>query len=175
MARPDAEPDVTTAGADETPRPPTAAEAGRRDRRGRRRSRTACAGRSPTRTTRASAAQRQVADARADERARVAAAWLPVVDNLERALEHADADADAVIEGVRAVRDQAVGLLARARLPTTRRDRSAVRPATARGGQRGAATATRRRAPCCRCVRPGYGDGTAQLRPAAVVVAGGPE
>ena len=29
---------------------------------------------------------------RADERDRVAAAWLPVVDNLDLALEHADAD-----------------------------------------------------------------------------------
>ena len=43
-------------------------------------------------TTSASGAPAQVADARAaDERARVAAAWLPVLDNLELALEHADA------------------------------------------------------------------------------------
>jgi len=45
------------------------------------------------------------------ERAEVAGMILPVIDNLERALEHAESDPDAVIGGVRAVRDQAVGLL----------------------------------------------------------------
>src|SRR5262245_21353269 len=55
---------------------------------------------------------RQASDARIEERSRVAGAWLPIVDNLERALEHADANSDAVIEGIRAVRDQAVALLA---------------------------------------------------------------
>ena len=38
--------------------------------------------------------------------------WLPVVDNLERALEHAAADPAAIVEGVQAVRDQALGVLA---------------------------------------------------------------
>jgi molecular chaperone GrpE len=50
---------------------------------------------------------------RAAERARVLAAWLPVVDNLERALAHAGADPNAILEGVRAVRDQAVEVLNR--------------------------------------------------------------
>src|SRR5262245_12537516 len=36
-------------------------------------------------------------------RAEVAGAWLPVVDHLELALHHADADPDAVIAGVDAV------------------------------------------------------------------------
>ena len=35
------------------------------------------------------------------ERARVAAEWLPVVDNLELALEHAGVDPAAIVEGVR--------------------------------------------------------------------------
>ncbi|WP_369243883.1 nucleotide exchange factor GrpE [Streptomyces sp. R41] len=48
---------------------------------------------------------------RGDERARTAAAWLPVLDNLERALAHADADPTAVLKGVEAVRDQAVEVL----------------------------------------------------------------
>src|SRR3954451_2643743 len=47
------------------------------------------------------------------ERARVAAQWLPVVDNLDLALEHAADDPSAIVEGVRAVRDQALDLLAR--------------------------------------------------------------
>ena len=47
------------------------------------------------------------------ERAEVARDWLPVLDNLDRALEHAGADPGAIVEGVRAVRDQAVDLLSR--------------------------------------------------------------
>src|SRR5690242_297895 len=36
---------------------------------------------------------------RADERARVAAQWLPVIDNLDLALEHAGADPAALLAG----------------------------------------------------------------------------
>ena len=50
----------------------------------------------------------------------MAAEWLPVLDNLDLALAHAAADPAAIIEGVRAVRDQAVGVLARLGFP--RRD-----------------------------------------------------
>ena len=116
---------------------------------------------------------RQVADERAAERARVAAEWLPVVDNLERALEHAPPTGDPVVDGVRAVRDQAVEVLAAAGLPAPRRDRGAVRPVPARGGGRRPATDAQPGL-VVRVVRPGYGDGRAPLRPAAVLVAGGP-
>src|SRR5438132_9795280 len=51
---------------------------------------------------------KQIEAARDDERARVVAQWLPVVDHLELALEHARADPGALIEGVRVVRDQAL-------------------------------------------------------------------
>jgi molecular chaperone GrpE (heat shock protein) len=47
----------------------------------------------------------------------VAAEWLPVVDNLERALEHPDSDSTALISGVRAVPDQALGVLTRLGFP----------------------------------------------------------
>ena len=46
------------------------------------------------------------------ERRRICLAWLPIVDNLELALEHAKDDPASIIVGVRAVRDQAVALLA---------------------------------------------------------------
>ncbi|MET0448150.1 MAG: nucleotide exchange factor GrpE, partial [Aeromicrobium sp.] len=55
---------------------------------------------------------RDVVRGREQERAAGAASWLPVLDNLERALEHASSDPDSVVEGVRAVLAQAVGVLA---------------------------------------------------------------
>src|SRR5580693_10766384 len=45
----------------------------------------------------------QVSQAEQETRAAVAREWLPVIDNLDRALAHAQADPDAVIEGVRQV------------------------------------------------------------------------
>src|SRR5215475_6819568 len=63
---------------------------------------------------------REIAQLGNRERAEVARDWLPVLDNLDRALEHAGTDPGAIIEGVRAVRDQAVDLLSRLGYP--RRD-----------------------------------------------------
>ena len=54
---------------------------------------------------------RELERVRGEERARTAAAWLPVLDNLERALAHSDADPSAVLKGVATVRDQAVEVL----------------------------------------------------------------
>lgn len=62
----------------------------------------------------------QVSAARAETRAEVAARWLPVVDNLERALDHAQADPGSIIEGIRAVVEQAMGVLSQLGFP--RRD-----------------------------------------------------
>lgn len=104
------------------------------------------------------------------EREAVVRQWLPVVDNLDRALEHAGADPQAIIEGVRAVRDQAVAVLAG--LGFGRRDDTGEPFDPARHdavGSRpgsGAAPGT-----VVEVVRPGYGSGERQLRPASVVVA----
>ena len=46
------------------------------------------------------------------ERNRAASALLPIVDNLDLALEHAAADPRSLIQGLLAVRDQAVNALA---------------------------------------------------------------
>ena len=107
---------------------------------------------------------------REQERAAVAASWLPVVDNLERALEHASSEPDAVLEGVRAVLAQALGVLADLGYP--RRDdhgrpfdpalHEAVGTASADGLTPGTVA---------QVVRPGYGPDDKILRPAAVVVA----
>jgi molecular chaperone GrpE len=110
--------------------------------------------------------------ARAEERARVAALWLPILDNLDLAVEHANADPAALAEGVRAVRDQAVALLAglgyprHAEVGTTFDPARHEAVATVAGG--GAPVGT-----VVQVLRPGYGDGERQLRPAAVVVARG--
>lgn len=112
----------------------------------------------------------QVRRAVQDTQVAVTAQWLPVVDNLERALDHAQADPEAIIEGVRSVRDQALAILAGLGFPRrddlglpfdpARHDAVAVRP----DPDAGAGTVVD-------VVRPGYGDGEHQLRPAQVVVA----
>jgi molecular chaperone GrpE len=103
------------------------------------------------------------------ERRRVTAAWLPIVDNLELALAHAD-KADPIVTGVKAVRDQALDLLAALGYPRddetgigfdpVRHEAVSVMPG---GGEPGTVVSV---------VRPGYGKAEHQLRPAAVVVAG---
>ncbi len=96
---------------------------------------------------------RELRRAGAAERAHVAAAFLPVVDNLELALAHADADPASIVDGVRAVRDQAVAVLARLGYP--RHDETGVPfdPASTRS-LRSSTTPTPRRAPSCRCCGP---------------------
>jgi len=105
----------------------------------------------------------------ARERDRVAAAWLPIVDSLDRALTHARAEPHAIVEGVRAVRDQAVDVLTRlgyarhgeVNVPfdpnrhevVTVVENPRVEPGTV-----------------VQVLHPGYGDGERQLRPAAVAV-----
>ncbi|WP_127360868.1 nucleotide exchange factor GrpE [Actinacidiphila soli] len=112
---------------------------------------------------------RELEHERQTERARVLAALLPVVDNLELALAHAEADPDSIVEGIKAVRDQAVEILNRLGYP--RQEETGIpfdpfkhevvrvvedphtEPGTVVGVQ-----------------RPGYGSPERQLRPMAVTV-----
>jgi molecular chaperone GrpE len=112
----------------------------------------------------------QVRDARAEAAAQVAAQWLPVVDNLERALAHAEADPGSSVEGVKAVRDQAVAVLAQLGFP--RRDDLGAPFDPAR--HEAIATRSDTDAPegsVVEVIVPGYGEDGRQLRPAQVVVA----
>jgi len=113
---------------------------------------------------------RDVVRAREQERATVATSWLPVLDNLERALEHASSDPSSVAEGLRAVLAQAVGVLTDLGFP--RRDDEgtafdpAVHEAVSTVSGEGLTPGT-----VAQVVRPGYGPDDKLLRPAAVVVA----
>ncbi|MGI5224259.1 nucleotide exchange factor GrpE [Actinoallomurus sp. CA-142502] len=114
---------------------------------------------------------RALQEERDAERARTTARWLPVLDDLERALDHADAEPGAVIQGVRAVLDQARDVIARlgyprqedmgARFDPARHHAVTVVPSDAPDGT------------VVRVLAPGYGEGARQLRPAQVLVAKG--
>jgi molecular chaperone GrpE len=108
--------------------------------------------------------------AEAETTAQVTLRWLPVVDNLERALEHSAADPAAIIAGVRAVRDQAQAVLAGLGFP--RRDDTGA-PFDP-GRHEAVATRPDPAVPdgtVVEVARPAYGEGDHQLRPAQVVVA----
>src|SRR5215218_11113509 len=107
---------------------------------------------------------------RAAERARVAAQWLPVVDDLDRALAHADEDPSAVLEGVRAVRDHATAVLARLGYPRFEEVGVPFDPARHEAVQ-AVADADAPPGTVVAVLRPGYGREDHWLRPAAVAVA----
>jgi molecular chaperone GrpE len=112
----------------------------------------------------------QIRRAEEESGAAVARQWLPVIDSLDLALAHATADPATIVGGVEAVREQALGVLARLGFP--RRDDRGARFDPARHE----AVATRpdpgtEADMVAEVVRPGYGEGDHQLRPAQVVVA----
>jgi molecular chaperone GrpE len=112
---------------------------------------------------------RELRRERAVERDRVAAAWLPVLDDLERALAHAEADPGAIVAGVAAVRDQAVAVLDA--LGYRREDQTGVPFDTATHEAVAAVDAPDvPPGTVVDVLRPGYGSGERQLRPAAVTV-----
>ncbi|MFF6957071.1 nucleotide exchange factor GrpE [Streptomyces sp. NPDC008317] len=113
---------------------------------------------------------RELPREREAERAKVAAAFLPVVDNLELALAHAGADdRGAIVSGVRAVRDQAVEVLRSLGYPRYEETGVPFHPeqhevvSVVDEPDTPAGTVVQ-------VLRPGYGDPGHQLRPAAVAV-----
>lgn len=116
---------------------------------------------------------RELERERAAERARVAAQLLPVLDNLDRALAHASGDPGTIVEGVRAVREEALAALTRLGFPRdeevgVRFDpnrHEAVRVVESDEVPAGTVVEV---------LRPGYGQDERRLRPAAVAVATSP-
>jgi molecular chaperone GrpE len=120
--------------------------------------------------------ERQLTEQARAERARTAAVFLPVLDNLELALRHADADPAAIVTGVRAVHAQAIDALAG--LGFQRIDTAGVRFDPARHEAAGSVPAADGVQPgtVADVHRAGYAaaDGTL-VRPAVVTVAQAPE
>ena len=112
----------------------------------------------------------QVARAEAETRAAVARDWLPVVDNLERALAYSGSDPAAIIDGIRAVREQALSVLARLGYPR-RDDQGATFDPVRHDAVAARADPAAPDGSVVEVVRPAYGEGDHQLRPAQVVVA----
>lgn len=106
---------------------------------------------------------------RTTERSRVAGAWLPIVDNLERAIASTGDQSDAVVEGVRGILGQALQVLEHLGY---RRDAQAGVPFDPQRHEVVGVVEDGDSAPgtVVEVLRPGYGQGSSQLRPAAVVV-----
>ncbi|WP_433296043.1 nucleotide exchange factor GrpE [Pseudonocardia sp. CA-142604] len=118
---------------------------------------------------------RELGREREAERELVASAFLPVLDTIDRALQHAESDPRSIIEGIRTLREQALAVLAG--LGYSREDEIGVPFDPARhevvgvvepdeGGTAPGSVA--------QVVRPGYGGPSRQLRPASVTVAQSP-
>jgi molecular chaperone GrpE len=109
--------------------------------------------------------------ARDQERAWASAKWLPVLDNLERALDHASSsEDDQLVEGLRAVHQQALSVLAELGYPQREDAGKPFDPAV----HEAVGTVTDEEVvpgTVATVVRPGYGANGKVLRPAAVVVA----
>lgn len=115
---------------------------------------------------------REVARERENERELVTSAFLPVLDTIDRALEHAAADPGSVIEGIRTLREQALAVISG--LGYGREDEPGVPFDPARHEVVGVVDADGAGTPpgsVASVLRPGYGAPGRQLRPAAVTVA----
>jgi molecular chaperone GrpE len=103
------------------------------------------------------------------ERSRVAGAWLPIVDNLERAISHAGAHSGVIVEGVRSILDEALQVLEHLGYPRDAETGVLFDPER----HEVVGVVDNEDSPpgtVLEVLRPGYGHGSQQLRPAAVVV-----
>lgn len=116
---------------------------------------------------------REVARERDLERRAIAKQWILVIDNLERALEYEKGDCRGLVEGVKAVRDQALEVMTR--MGFGRFDDLGENFDPARHEAMATAASDVPSGRIMGVVRPGYGSGEDLLRPAGVVVSRGPD
>ncbi|MER7277884.1 nucleotide exchange factor GrpE [Dactylosporangium sp. NPDC000244] len=120
------------------------------------------------------AADRDTAAQRLSERLAVSAAWLPVLDHIDLALRHADADPESIVAGVQQVREQAVRVLSQLGfepidtpgVPFDPQRHEAAEVVRDTGAEPGTVV---------RVLRPGFAAGDRLLRPAVAVVSALPE
>ncbi|MEV8371101.1 nucleotide exchange factor GrpE [Kribbella sp. NPDC056861] len=115
-------------------------------------------------------AARDGARERTDERIRVLSGWLPVLDNLERALEHSAPAADGFAEGIRSIRDQALALVADLGYPRVD-DLGEQFDPNLHEAVGTTQSADHKPGTVAHVARPRYGHEGRVLRPAAVIVA----
>src|SRR4051812_41037658 len=113
--------------------------------------------------------EREVTRERRDERIGVLREWLGVVDNLERALQHAGESDGPIVAGLRAVYDQALSVLERLGYPRFDDIGRPFDPTRDEAG--GTIAADAPQGTVVAVARPGYGGHDSMLRPAAVIVA----
>jgi len=113
---------------------------------------------------------RLVAERAAAERLRTAAAWLPVLDHLDLALQHAGADPASIVQGVIQVSQEARAVLSRLGFEPLGAPGEPFDPARHEAAE---AVADPDAPPgtVLRVVRPGFGGPSGLLRPAVVAVA----
>jgi molecular chaperone GrpE len=116
--------------------------------------------------------ERRLATVADEEQSRVLSLWLPVVDDLERALEHADGDAVRVIDGVRSVYEHALAVLAR--LGFERYEDVGEQFDPERHEAVGTVDADAAPGSIVSAAQAGYKSHDATVRPARVIVARGP-
>jgi molecular chaperone GrpE len=113
---------------------------------------------------------RESAQQRTDEQARVLSVWLPVVDNLELALEHAGSEPDGFVDGIRSIRDQALAVVDGFGYPRMD-DLGAQFDPKLHEALGTVPDADHQPGTVVHVVRPRYGQKDRVLRPAAVIVA----
>ncbi len=113
---------------------------------------------------------RDSAQQRTAEQARVLSVWLPVLDNLELALEHAGSEPDGFVDGVRSIYDQALAVVDGFGYPR-RDDLGEQFDPNLHEAVGTVQTADHRPGTVVHVVRPRYGERERVLRPAAVIVA----
>jgi molecular chaperone GrpE len=113
---------------------------------------------------------RELGRGRAEERERILGEWLPVVDDLERALAHATKDPASVLEGLGAILERAWAIMERFGYPRYGETGVPFDPARHEAVSTVEADDQHPPGTVVAITRAGYGAGDRILRPAGVVV-----